>query len=136
MPLGVDLASLLSGLTADASEILLDQPGAGYDQLHALLERLTPLPLTLRGRIKLVGAVLVAKRFIGGSSPNAGPIGRFVATVADDAVIETLKRIIEYAPPTVPAAPPAPGESLIPAKVPLARHIDALTHTIAPWMGR
>jgi len=118
-----DLAWLASGLTADAAKITLDQPGNGYDLLHALVERFAPLPRTRRGRIALVGGVLLAKHLLAGQPHIRGPLGRIAAELADDGTLETLKRIVEHA-----------GDGA--AHAPAAGRIDALTRAIAPWMGR
>ncbi len=135
---GQTLAWLVSGLTADTAKILFDQPGAAYDQVHAALERAAPLPTGLRGRVWFVAVVLLVKNLVGGSGTQAGPLRRFFTEVADDTVVETLKRVIEHAG-IVPVMARSDRKPLArPMRSPAsdgASRIDALTRTIAPWMG-
>lgn len=129
MPLS--LPDLASDLAADSAAIALDLNDGGYDRLHELLERYNILPRTLRGRMALSAALVVAARIAKQRMGPVGPVGNFVNELAGDGVREEAKRILE----TVMAQHREPSPSATEDKPSVTSRItNGITDFLCPWM--
>jgi|GEM_PF-5019912 len=95
MPVRVSVPQLLSDLAADATTIGLDMPGGLYDRLHQFIEQKSVLPESMRGRVALVTATLLASRLVQQQlSGTLTPLKNFAHEITNDTIREEAKRIL------------------------------------------